>query len=58
MRWEADMVISHQAASFFQKVESRLVIYKDASAFEYIETGTMHDTALVIRHTQVVRPCQ
>ncbi len=55
MGWEADVVILHQAASFFQKVESRLVIYKDTSAFEYIQTGTMHYAALVVRHTTVVR---
>ena len=55
MRWEADVVILHQAASLFKKVESRLVIYQDASPFEYIETGTMHDTALVIRHSTVVK---
>ena len=55
MGWEADMVIFHQAASFFQQVESRLVIYKDTSAFEYIQTGTVHEAALVICHTTVVR---
>jgi hypothetical protein len=48
MRREADMVILHQAAGFFQQVESRLVIYKDTGAFEYIQTGAMHDAALVI----------
>jgi hypothetical protein len=41
MGGEADVVILHQAASFLKKVESRLVIYEDTSAFEYLQTGTM-----------------
>jgi hypothetical protein len=48
MRWDADMAFLHLAARFFQKVESRLVVYKDTGAFEYIQAGAMQDAALVI----------
>ncbi|RLA86404.1 MAG: hypothetical protein DRG34_06580 [Deltaproteobacteria bacterium] len=48
MRWNADVVILYQAASFFQNVESRFVIDKDTGALEYIQAGAMQDAALVI----------
>jgi len=41
MGWNTHMVILHQAASFFQKIKNRSIIYEDTSAFEYIQTGTM-----------------
>ena len=46
--WNPDAVLLHEASRLFQQIDGRLVIDLYTRTFQYFETGTVNQPALLI----------